>query len=263
MESFPVILVYIFIFVFGSIIGSFITCYIWRAHNKIMVFSNRSQCVHCGRTLKWWENIPILSYFILGRRCSVCKKKIPLHYLHIEFFTGLLFVLVYWIDFEYFQASPWSVLRYFIMLSFLMMIFLGDLLYETIWSDIVWVGLGIGAIFNLALGLVSIEKMILGFLVIGSFFLLQYLVSKGRWIGGGDVRLGAMIGVWLGFPVAIGAVFIAYIAGAIIGLFLLVIRRKKILSALPLGCFLSVATLFALNHGQEIVDYFLAYWNKI
>jgi len=256
MEGIPVYLVYILVFMSGTVVGSFISCYVWRAHNNISLIIGRSRCVHCGRQLKWWENIPILSFLILGGKCRVCNKKIPLHYLLIEFFTGVLFVFIYWTDFQHFQTGAWSLARDLFFLACLIVIFIGDLLYETIWPALVWVGAAIGFLLNVIIDSVSIEMMAVGFVVGCLFFLIQYIISRGRWIGGGDVRLGALMGVWLGFPNVLVAIMLAYLLGALISIFLLIFRKKSWSAALPLGSFLAVATIFALNHGSQVVEWF-------
>lgn len=257
MEGIPVFLVYALIFVFGAVIGSFISCYVWRANNNLRLVMGRSQCVHCGRQLKWWENIPIFSFFVLAGKCRVCNKKIPFHYLLIEFFTGVLFVFIYWTDFRHFQTGIWSLVQDLFFLAVLIMIFVGDLIYKTIWPELVWVGAVIGFLINVIEKSISIEKMLIGFVVGCLFFLIQYLISRGHWIGGGDVRLGAMMGIWLGFPNVLVAIMLAYILGALLSIFLLIFKKKNWNDALPLGPFLAIATIFALNHGSQVVEWFI------
>lgn len=139
------------------------------------------------------------------------------------------------------------------MLSVLVIIFATDVLYQIIWPEIVWLGAILGFVFNFLIGQ-DIFSMVIGFVVGGGFFLLQYLISGGKWIGGGDIRLGAMMGVWLGWPVVILAIFIAYITGAIFALVLLAIKKKTLSAKIAFGPFLALATLFCLHHGEQILN---------
>ncbi len=143
------------------------------------------------------------------------------------------------------------------MLSILVIIFATDVLYQIIWPEIVWLGAILGFIFNFLIGK-DILQMAIGFAVGGGFFLLQYLISNGKWIGGGDVRLGAMMGVWLGWPVVLVAIFLAYITGAIFGLSLLAVKKKTLSAQMAFGPFLALATLFCLQHGEQVINWYRA-----
>ncbi len=214
----------------------------------------RSQCPHCCRKLSWWENIPLFSYFFLGKRCRTCKKRIPAYYPLVEFFTGVLFLHAYATIIQHY-ASGWIFLvRELTILSVLIIIFLSDVLYRIIWPSVIWFGLIIVLVINLLLKQ-DISSMIIGFLVGGGFFLFQYLVSNGKWIGGGDVRMGAMMGVWLGWPSILIALLIAYFAGAIFGITMILIGKKKWASAVAFGPYLVMATFLAHYFGQSIIQY--------
>jgi prepilin signal peptidase PulO-like enzyme (type II secretory pathway) len=243
-------------FVLGMCIGSFINCLIWRRNNNMRITNGRSQCVHCGRTLRWYENIPVLSFLFLRGRCRTCLKPIPKYYVIVEFFTGILFLLVYWLAASHYQ-NDWVVLtRDLFFLSILMIIFVEDCVYQTIQSEIIWLGIVGGFIFNYFLG-VPILNMVIGAAIGCGFFLIQYIISKGRWIGGGDVRMGAMMGVWLCAPVVIFAIFAAYILGAFVSIILLLGRKRGWGSAIPFGPFLAFSTFLALFYGQFVVDWYL------
>lgn len=245
------------VFITGLSIGSFINCLVWRQNNN-MKMTMRSQCGSCGRRLSWWENIPLLSFIILGGRCRSCKKKIPSFYLLVELLTGVLFLYAYWMSISHFSGSWLHLVRDLFMLSILLIIVVSDVLYQVIWPETVWIGAVGGFIFNL-LGGFSVASMGWGLLFGGGFFLLQYLLSKGKWIGGGDVRLGVMIGIWLGWPVTLLAMASAYLFGAIVGITLLIAGKRTWSSQIPFGPFLALATLWAMNYGQAVLNWF-AYW---
>lgn len=257
MEIFELALKYIMVFIFGLTIGSFINCLIWRYSNNVKITTGRSRCVHCGRQLRWFENIPLFSYLFLLGKCKTCKKPIPRHYLLVEFFCGVVFVLFFWTTIDILGDGWLHLWRILFMLSILVIIFATDVLYQIIWPEIVWLGAILGFIFNFLIGK-DILQMTIGFAVGGGFFLLQYLVSGGKWIGGGDVRLGAMMGVWLGWPVVLIAIFLAYITGAIFGLSLLALKKKTLSAQMAFGPFLALATLFCLQHGEQVINWYRA-----
>jgi prepilin signal peptidase PulO-like enzyme (type II secretory pathway) len=148
------------------------------------------------------------------------------------------------------------LLRILFMISILIIIFATDTLYQIIWPEIVWLGAILGFVFNFFIGQ-DLFQMAIGFAVGGGFFLLQYLISGGKWIGGGDVRMGAMMGIWLGWPVVILAIFLAYVTGAIFGLVLLTMKKKTLSAQIAFGPFLALATLFCLHHGEQILSWYL------
>jgi prepilin signal peptidase PulO-like enzyme (type II secretory pathway) len=212
-------------------------------------------CIHCGRQLKWWENVPLFSYLFLGGRCKTCKKQIPVFYVLVEFFTGVLFVLFFWLIIGHLHGSWLLFARYLFMISVLMVIFVGDLVYQVIWPEVIWAGVFGGLVFNI-LGGVPILSMLLGAAIGLGFFLIQYLISRGKWIGGGDVRMGAMMGVWLGYPVVLLAIFAAYVVGALVSVCFLLCRKRAWTSQIPFGPFLAVAMLWASYYGDKIIAWY-------
>jgi leader peptidase (prepilin peptidase) / N-methyltransferase len=262
MEQFVWYFIYFLIFFTGSAIGSFINCLVWRQNNNLKIVKTRSQCVHCGRQLTWWENIPLFSYLFLGGRCKTCRKPIPPYYFINELFTGVLFVLIHWIVLECIDGSFWRLLRDLIFISFLLVIFFGDFLYRVIWPAIIWPGLIVGFLLNAIFLDVSIYSMILGLVVGGGFFALQYYLSDGRWVGGGDVRLGMMMGVWLGFPLIIPTLMVAYFVGGFFGIYLLIMRKIKWgkSTEIAFGPFLVLATVWAMYFGEVTMVWFSKLW---
>ncbi len=190
---------YIFVFHLGLILGSFINSWIWRTRENIKIFTfSRSICVHCRRPLSWYENIPVFSFLFLRGRCRTCRKAIPWHYPLVEFFTAVALVFVFWYHVQY--VNPFNsahFLRDVFFIGLLIVIFIYDYLYQIILSRIVWPATLIGFIFNYYYLGFSFDSMLVAALAAGGFFLLQYFISKGCWIGGGDVRLGVVMGVWI------------------------------------------------------------------
>ena len=260
---------------------------IFRLHDK-KKFSGRSQCLHCGKKIQWHDNIPLISFFILGGKCRYCKKPISWQYPLVELATGILFVLVYiqspsplveaginiilplpivgqgWLNIS---PSPlvgegWGeggilLLRNLIYISFLIVIFVYDLRWYYILDIVTIPALIIAFLFNIFLGF-GFLNLLFGAIIGAGFFLAQYIISSGKWIGGGDIHLGAVMGVMLGWKIVILALFLAYTIGAAISLALIVMKIKKFSSKIPFGTFLSLATVVSLLYGEKIVGVYMS-----
>jgi len=250
---------YIIIFLFGLCLGSFVNSWIWRHHENIRVSRGRSICPSCRRQLKWYENVPVLGYIFLHGKCRTCKQGIPKHFVFVELSTALLLVLTAWYHLNIMDNFN-SLLfhRDVFFVGVLLVIFVYDYLYKIILSELVWLGVVLGLVFNASLNYITVTQMLIGAVVTGGFFYLQYLLSKGKWIGGGDVRMGLMMGVWLGWPNIIVALMTAYILGAIVGVVLMLLKKKEMGSEIAFGTFLSVGTFVALLNAREIINWYLA-----
>lgn len=247
---------YIIIFFLGLALGSFLNSWIWRAHENFRIVSGRSMCPACRRQLTWYENIPVLSYLFLWGKCRACKVAIPKHFTFVEMGTALIFVLAAWQNLNSPVVTPAHFLRDFTFASLLIVIFIYDYLYQEILPQVIWFGALAGLFFNIFLGY-SLVSMLIGLLAAGGFFFLQYVISSGKWIGGGDVRLGVMMGIWLGWPAVLIALFLAYVVGAIGGLWLIVSGKKQLASATPFGTYLALGTFVAMLWGERIVGWYV------
>lgn len=220
--------------------------------------SGRSICIHCQRILEWYENIPLLSFIILQGKCRICRKFIPWHYPCVEAVTMISFIMASWYTFQN-HFSPLHLLRDLIFIFILISIFVTDGLYSSIPIPVVLVGILIGFIINHFFLSYSLGSLLLAAGVAGGFFLLQFSISRGRWIGSGDVWIGFMIGVWLGWPIVLIALFLSYVVGAAIGIALLVGKRKKINDSIPFGTFLALGTGASLYIGRALVDWYMSF----
>ncbi len=247
---------YLIIFLLGLSVGSFLNVWIWRTHENFRITSGRSMCPVCHRQLHWYENIPVLSFLALKGKCLTCKNPISLQYLLVEICTAILFVFLARHTLNHPTENYLYFLRNITFLIFLIVVFVYDALYQEILSEVVWLGSLIGILFNVYLGY-SIASMMFGAVAVSGFFLLQFAVSKGRWIGGGDVRLGVMMGLWLGWPISLAALFIAYIVGSFTSLILLLLKKKTLRSATPFGTYLALATFVCLIWGGQIVNWYM------
>lgn len=251
-----VLAVLCFFFV-GLIVGSFINAAEYRlARGESIVQQQngkaaRSHCRECAVELSVIELIPILSFVILRGECRSCKTKISWQYPIVEFATGVVFAAAV---FRYGWTAEAAIIAFFG--AILVFIFIYDYKYELI-VDVVTLPAVVLAFFaGWYLGK-DLESLALGTVIGGGFFWLQYFVSRGKWIGGGDIRLGMLMGALLGWQQTIAALFIAYVAGAIVGLFLVARQSIELKSRLPFGTFLSVSTVACLLYGEEIVHWYL------
>jgi len=248
---------FIFIFLLGISFGSFLNSWVWRTHENIRILLDRSFCPHCRVQLKWYENIPVFSFLFLKAKCRTCKGEIPIYYFWVELSTGLIFIFVYYLHFSYFNFEPLYFFRDIVFVSFLIVIFNYDYLYKIILPSVVWTGVLIGFIFNYFYFGYSLENLGLAAFVGCGFFLAQFIVSRGRWIGGGDVRFGFLMGVWLGWPGIVVGLFVSYILGALVSVPLLIFKKKKWAEEIPFGTFLTTGTFMALYWGDWLVDWYL------
>lgn len=239
---------------FGLCIGSFLNCMAWRL-NEDEELGGRSHCRSCHKMIAWYDNIPILSYLLLKARCRHCHDKISWQYPAVELVTGLVFVLA-------FMATPFDwllIIKNWFILSIFVLIFIMDARWYVILDKVSLPAAFIILAVNIWLGFGWQNLLISATIGIG-FFLIQYLVSRGRWIGGGDIRLGLLLGVTLSWPNILAAIFLAYCLGAVYGIILIATGKKKLSSMVPLGTFLSVAGAITLLYGDRIVNW---YWNFI
>ena len=246
----------LFLFFLGVTSGSYTNSWVWRVENKRWKWGGRSVCVHCGRVLVWYENIPVVSFVVLWGQCRTCHSAIPASYPLVEFFSGLLFVCTGWYHFHVEAINPWPPSRDLVFVSVLLVIFVYDFKYQIIPTGLVWSGALFGLAINYSQLLLTPYSLVLGTLIGWLFFYTQYLVSHGRWIGGGDVRLGAMLGIWLGWPNILVALFFAYMLGALSAIPLLISGKKGMQSKVPFGTFLAMGALVALFFGVQIIQWY-------
>lgn len=238
--------------VLGLIMGSFLSMLIPRLHNEEKgIFLGRSHCTTCGHKLSFLNLIPFFSFIFQKGKCSFCKNKIPFFYLLIEIFSALTFILVALSETEIEQ-----VIGKFLLFSVLIFIFFYDILYKEI-HDIVMIP---GIILALFYGFFSnkgLDASLLGAALGGLFFFAQYLISKGKWVGSGDIRIGIFMGLILGPSLTILSLIISYIIGSLIGIFLLIANKANNKTTIPLGPFLVIGTMISYFAGYKIIDWYM------
>ncbi len=239
------------VFIIGICVGSFLNVVTFRTHENRSFLAGRSACRACGTPVAPYDLIPVLSYLILGGRCRACTASISPQYPLVEFCTGALFLAFYLQD-----GLTAALARDLVFTVFLVVVFVYDARYMLILDRFTIPAAVAAVLFNVALGQ-SVWSLLIGALVCGGFFWMQYVVSRGRWIGGGDIRLGAVIGLMLGWPNVLVALFLAYVIGAVYAVGLLVTGKAKMQTHIPFGTFLALATLVVMLYGRQIVGWYL------
>ncbi|EKD79541.1 MAG: type II secretory pathway, prepilin signal peptidase PulO [uncultured bacterium] len=212
----------------------------------------RSACPQCHNTLPWYTLIPVFSYIALGGKCAFCKHTIAIYYPLVELAMGVLFfVLTIW-----FIDQPIQLIVYASVVALCVGIFLSDYLFYTIPDALTVPGIIIALLGQIMLG-EPWWSIGLGVIVGGGVFALQYLLSRGRWVGSGDIRLGLMMGAILAWPNIVVGLFLAYVFGGIAVLPLLLRHTKGMKDQVPFGTFLTVATIVTVLFGDVLVQWYL------
>lgn len=245
-------LIYSIVFITGLILGSFLNVVIYRLKELETIVLTRSHCPECKAELKWYDLIPFLSFIMLKTKCRYCGKPISWQYPLVEFGTALMFVLIFW------QFGN-TLGAYFLMLItlFLIVIFVYDLLHSIIPDEMVYPAIIIALIYLVIGNMANFKLALISALIGGGFFIILYLLGKGKWMGFGDVKLGVLMGLLLPYPKILPALFIAFVLGTIVGLILIVFKKKTIKSEVPFGPFLIIGTYFAIFYGDKILNWYL------
>ncbi len=252
-------LIYILIFILGLVVGSFLNVVICRLKTGEAIFKSRSHCVFCKEKLKWYELIPLASFVMQTGKCRSCKKKISWQYPLVEFFTGLIFVLI----FNEFSSYQFIYTCFLYLVScFLIVIFVYDLKYYLVADKIIYPAIILSLIFNIYLWILNNDFQIFFWSIItalasGGFFLVLFLLSKGKWMGAGDVLIGVLIGLILGAYQTIVALFLAFLIGAVVAIILLILKKKKMKSEIPFGPFLVIGTMISIFWGNILINWYL------
>lgn len=248
--------IYIIIFLYGIVVGSFLNVCIYRIPKKENIAIVRSHCMSCNYQLQWYDNIPLFSWIILGGKCRKCKSPISPQYPIVEASNGILWLLVFMVNGVFTSNMAFNVdsLLYCLLASALLVLSVIDFrTYE--------IPIGIN-IFILALGLIMTVyhytdwlSHVIGFFAVSIPLFIIILATKGRGIGGGDMKLMAVAGLLLGWKLII----LAFILGCIIGAPVHLIRMK-ISGAdrlLAMGPYLSIGLMIAALWGNTLIDSYL------
>jgi prepilin signal peptidase PulO-like enzyme (type II secretory pathway) len=235
----------------GLIMGSFLSMLIPRLHfGEKGIVKGRSKCPKCKNTLTVFELIPVLSYVLQAGKCKHCKKTISAWYPVIELSTALTFL---WMALTFeapLEAALWALLMWV-----LLYIFFYDLRYKEIHDVVMIPGIILAFAFSFVIG--DPLSSIIGGAIGLAFFGIQYVVSRGKWLGSGDLLIGSFMGLMLGWQLTLVALFTGYVLGSIVGIFLICTGKAKGNTSLPLGPFLVTGSMIAFSCGDLIINWFL------
>jgi len=241
----------LFIIISGLAVGSFLNVVIYRLKLNQSIIWPPSHCPKCQARLAWYDNLPLVSFIILQAKCRHCNKKIAWQYPLVELATAIIFLIL----FIHFTLTV-QFLVWIILASFLIVIFVYDFKYKVIPDRFSVPPMIVALLFNFALGAPPLMLLFSG-LIIGAFFAAQFIISKGNWVGGGDIRLGLLMGWYLGLPLALVALLLAYISGSIIGIVLILLKHRKLDSHVPFGTFMALAIFVTLFFGDVLLNWYL------
>lgn len=249
-------LIFIFIFLLGTIIGSFLNVVIYRFNTGKSIVNGRSVCMTCNNTLRWYELIPIFSFLIQSGKCRRCASSISHQYPLVEFVTGLIFTLTAFHFLPMLMFSPKLYITFLILFSFifslLMVISVYDIRHKIIPDKLVYMYAAVAllSIFinHTGVGPLFVTPSLLAILSGPLFalpFALLWLVSQGRWMGLGDAKLILGIGWMLGPLQAFAALTVSFWIGALVSLAIILFSRNKVnmKTEIPFAPFLIIGTL--------------------
>ena len=286
------ILYYILIFVAGTVFGSFFNVVADRSVTGESVLFGRSKCDHCKKPLKAKNLVPIFSFLFQKGKCSECGQKLSWYYPFSEIVSGLIFVGVAHYT-QVFQNFGWVYLLAFFYLvsvfSVYLIIFLTDVKYRIIPDKVVYAGIWFVLLFFISYTVINIYLtykamaaddfgkyliasgfftqqviavlksfgiMLLSSLGIALFFLLLIFITRGRGMGGGDVKLGFLIGLVNAFPTNVLGIFLGFFLGALFSLVLILFKRKTIKDTIAFGPFLILGSVVAFFFGDVILNWY-------
>lgn len=251
----------ILIFILGLIVGSFLNVCIYRIPRRESVISPRSHCVSCGKTIPWYDNIPLLSFLLLNGRCRFCKARISFIYFTVELLTALLCLLI----FMHFGLSMKFVIFAALGCALIVISFI-DLKIQEIPDEITIPGIAIGVLLSFIFPELILQKSnlsglfqsILGMVVGGAIIYLMGIFGKALFkkeaMGGGDVKLMAMLGAFLGWRLILLTFFLAPFFGSVVGIILKIKHKAEVI---PYGPHLSVAGIIAMLWGEKILSWII------
>jgi len=237
---------------FGLAIGSFLNVVIVRVPAGRSIWRPRSACPRCRALLSWYDNIPVLSFLLLRGRCRTCGLPISWRYPIVEAITAVALVLAY---LAFGPTTEFVVAG--VLLAALVAITAIDLQHLLIPDVITLPGILVGLAANLATGRISWLESVIGIILAGGLFLAIILVSGGG-MGGGDLKLGAMLGAFLGWKALLFALFVAVVVAGVFGVALLASGLRGRKDAVPFGPFLAMGGAMALFWGERVFGWYVS-----
>jgi leader peptidase (prepilin peptidase)/N-methyltransferase len=248
----------VLIFVLGLIVGSFSNVCIYRIPRNESIIYPASHCPKCSSNISPKDNIPLLSYILLKGRCRNCKSKISIQYPVVEFLTGLIYLIIYLV-----YGLSIQTLIYIILSSALVIIAFIDLNEQIVPDVISLPGIVIGFIISFFVPYISFLNSVLGVVFGGGIILIIGLagsaIFKKEAMGGGDVKLAAMIGAFLGWRYIIISLFLGFFLGALTGIILILSKIKSREDVVPFGPFIVLGSFITILWGEKIISWYIGF----
>jgi len=252
----------------GLAIGSFLNVLVYRTLHGESPFEGRSKCPKCKKKIRWYDNIPAISFLLLTGRCRYCRAKISWRYPTIEILTASLFLWWYLVGFAFFRLTtePFTFLQpaFWLMVGVvLLIIMVTDWWYGIIPDFAVIILGGLTLLYRGVLTSMGIMQAadfwlsLVSGLGVGVFFLFLILITRGQGMGMGDAKFGLVMGLLLGWPKILVGVWTAFVLGAIYGIMLMAVGKRKWRQTVAFGPFLVLGTVVALLWGEQLVSVFL------
>lgn len=252
----------ILIVVFGLVWGSFLNVVIYRLPLRMSLLKPPSSCPECQARIKVYDNIPLLSYLVLGGKCRHCRAKIPLTYPLVELLTPVCFLILYYhysLSLHFFTSA--------LFVSALIALGFIDFKHQILPDEITFPGTGLALLYAAFRLDLSLLQALLG-AVVGAGILLfiygaYYLLRKKEGLGLGDVTMMLMIGAYLGWRQTLFTLILGSLLGALVGVFFILYRKKSLQFALPFGTFLAAAAFVSLIWGERIITAYLSLYKDM
>ncbi len=243
-------IIILLVFITGTCTGSFLNLCIYRVPAGETVVTGRSRCRSCGHHLNFYEMIPVASYFLLRGNCRHCGRSISPRYPLVESATGLLFVLAYLV-----HGCTWATIAAWFFISLLVVAAFIDLDNYIIPDGLVLAGLTGGILFALLQSVAFLINGLYGLLIAGIVMLAIAFVSRGG-MGGGDIKLSAVMGLYLGWQKVLVALLVSFVFGGVVGVLLLATGRKGRKDKMPFGPFLALGGIVAVLWGEKLLAWY-------
>ncbi|MEC4677329.1 MAG: prepilin peptidase [Nitrospirota bacterium] len=245
------------IFLFGLIIGSFVNVCIYRLPRDESLVFPASHCPHCKTDVRAWQNIPVLSFLALRGKCGTCKNPIPWRYPLVELLHGFGFLFIFY----EFGPTPQTLIYLLFFASLIAVIFI-DLSHQIIPDVITLPGIVIGVIAATTILPPGLRNSLIGLFLGGGLFYLVAILSlallKKEGMGGGDIKLIAMIGAFLGWQAMLLTIFLAALSGSVIGILMIVTKGRSRADMIPFGPYLVFGALTSLFWGKNIFQWYFS-----
>ncbi len=234
----------------GAASGSFLNVLVERTRAETSPWRGRSKCPQCARTLRWFELVPVMSWLMLGGKCRTCRTRLTVQYLLMELLTAGVFLLVW-------MAFGWTWLTLVGWAAAAMMIVLAT--YDAKWAllpdewSYVLAGLAATVAF---LGGLPVIEIILGGIIGAGFFAVQWIGSRGRWVGSGDILLGLALGLLVGWRMFGLILLLGYMSGALVASVQILRNKLSLQQSMPFGPYLLAGGFVSWLYGQELVDWY-------